>query len=107
MAYASYVTELVDSLTAEEDPTDTLFPPLLAGTLSLGEKGRFDVAVRAFEIRLMRELGYEPELYRCLNCRSELQDRIFFLRSAAVPCAPGVLSSFPEAILSPRGGLGS
>lgn len=93
MAYASYVTELVDSLTAEEDPTDTLFP-LLAGTLSLGEKGRFDVAVRAFEIRLMRELGYEPELYRCLNCRSELQDRIFFTERGGTVC-PRCVEQFP------------
>ncbi len=93
MAYASYVTELVDALTAEEDPTDTLFP-LLAGTLSLGEKGRFDLAVRAFEIRLMRELGYEPELYRCVNCRVELEDGIFFTERGGTVC-PRCVNQFP------------
>ena len=41
---------------------------LLASALALAEKGRLKLAARA-EIRLMRELGYEPELYHCLNCR--------------------------------------
>jgi DNA repair protein RecO (recombination protein O) len=76
-AYASYVTELLDSLTAEEDPTDQIFP-LLAATLSMGETGRFKLAARTFEIRLMRELGYEPELYHCLVCREQLRSNVFF-----------------------------
>ncbi len=84
-AYASYITELVDSLTAEEDPTEQIFP-LLAGALSLGEAGRFKLAVRAFEIRLMKELGYEPELYQCLHCREPLRDSVFFTEQGGTLC---------------------
>lgn len=84
-AYASYVTELLDALTPEEDPSEGIFP-LLAGTLSLGEQGRFTLAVRAFEIRLMRELGYEPELYHCLQCRDTLQTKVFFSEQGGVVC---------------------
>ncbi len=84
-AYASYITELLDALTAEEDPTDSIFP-LLAATLSLGEAGRFTLAARAFEIRLMRELGYEPELYQCLHCRETLKGNISFTEQGGALC---------------------
>ena len=84
-AYASYVTELLDALTAEEDPTDRIFP-LLAATLSMGEGGRFKLAVRAFEIRLMRELGYEPELYQCLHCRQTLKSNVSFTEQGGALC---------------------
>lgn len=93
MAYASYVTELLDALTPEEDPTDTIFP-LLAGTLSLGERGRFPLAVRAFELRLMGELGYAPELYQCLHCRADLETQVFFTEQGGVVC-PRCVGHFP------------
>lgn len=97
LAYASYITELLDALTAEEDPIAGVFP-LLAASLSLGEAGRFKLAVRAFEIRLMRELGYEPELYHCLHCRETLKTRISFAEEGGALCekcvghVPGSLS---------------
>lgn len=94
-AYASYITELLDALTAEEDPAESVFS-LLASALALAEKGRLKLAARAFEIRLMRELGYEPELYHCLNCREAVRDTIFFTEQAGVlcqKCAPQVPGS--------------
>lgn len=95
--YASYITELLDALTPEEDPAEGIFS-LLAGTLSLGDRGRFPLAARAFEIRLMRELGYEPELYQCLHCRATLQSKLFFAKEGGAVCQncvmhfPGLLS---------------
>lgn len=85
-AYASYITELLDSLTPEEDPSEGVFP-LLAGALSLAEKGRLKLAARAFEIRLMRELGYEPELYKCLNCRESLANNVYFTQQGGTLCS--------------------
>ncbi|HHT68576.1 MAG TPA: DNA repair protein RecO [Firmicutes bacterium] len=90
-AYASYITELLDALTAEEDPTEQIFP-LLAATLALGETGRFKLAARAFEIRLMRELGYEPELYHCLLCREVLQGNVFFTEQGGALCVKCAVS---------------
>lgn len=101
MASAAYVTELVDALTPEEDPSDGIFP-LLAGTLALGEEGRFDLAVRAFEIRLMGELGYTPELYQCLNCRAVLQNKVYFSDQGGTVC-PDCVHNFPGAQLLTNG----
>ncbi|HHT90994.1 MAG: DNA repair protein RecO [Bacillota bacterium] len=95
-AYASYVTELLDASTAEEDPVEKVFP-LLAGTLSLGEQGRFGLAVRAFEIRLMRDLGYEPELYHCLSCRHPLEGQVSFTEQGGALC-PECAGQFPGSM---------
>lgn len=84
-AYASYITELLDALTVDEDPIERVFP-LLAATLALAEAGRLALATRAFEIRLMRELGYEPELYQCLHCREVLQKKVFFSKQGGALC---------------------
>lgn len=101
LAYAAYVVELLDSLTPEEDPSVGIFP-LVVGTLSLGEKGRFDLAVRAFELRLMRELGYEPELFNCLNCRTELQSQLSFSAEGGVVCR-NCLGHFPGSLALSNG----
>lgn len=85
-AYASYVAELLDALTPEEDPAPEVFA-LLAGTLSLGERGRFALAVRAFELKLMAALGFQPELYHCLVCREELKTNVHFTPQGGTLCA--------------------
>lgn len=95
-AQASYVTELLDKLTLEEEPSEVIFH-LLAGTLSLGAVGRFSMAVRIFEVRLMKELGYEPELYQCLNCRATLHDNLFFSEQGGAVCS-NCRNSFPGSL---------
>lgn len=101
LAYASYITELLDALTVEEDPIERVFP-LLAATLALLEVGRLGLATRAFELRLMRELGYEPELYHCLSCREELQTRVFFSEQGGVLCENCVVHD-PASMLLTNG----
>jgi len=86
LAYASYITELVDALTPEEDPAAEVFA-LLVGSLALASQGRLKLAARAFELRLMRELGYEPELYACLSCREPVRERLFFSEQGGVLCS--------------------
>ncbi|NLM42132.1 MAG: DNA repair protein RecO [Firmicutes bacterium] len=96
-AYASYITELLDALTVEEDPSEQVFS-LLASTLALADQGRLKLAARAFEVRLVRELGYEPELYVCLSCREPLEDNLFFTEQGGMlcqKCAPQFPGSMP------------
>ncbi len=96
-AYASYLTELLDALTAEEDPAESIFS-LLASALALTAKGRLELAARAFEIRLMRELGYEPELHACLSCRESVRENLYFTEQGGIlcqRCAPQVRDRMP------------
>ncbi|MGI6148539.1 MAG: DNA repair protein RecO [Firmicutes bacterium] len=85
MAYASYITELLDSFTEEELPSQELFMLLIAA-FSLGTHGRFALAARAFEVRLMQELGYAPQLHHCLGCGSAVQENLRFSPEGGVVC---------------------
>ena len=69
---AIYIAELVDQFTAEQ-VEDYPFYQLLQSTLRwLCEARSSELVLRYFELHLLSHLGYEPELYQCLNCRSPL-----------------------------------
>ncbi len=64
--YASYVVELLDNFTAENDPNPPLFD-LLANSLtrlSAGAEPR--LAARYYELRLLALVGYQPQLFECV-----------------------------------------
>jgi len=75
IASANYVTELIAKLTPARDSNPSLFV-LTLRTLSLLEKfpkHKLDILLRAFELRLLRLLGYSPTLRRCLDCGKRLE----------------------------------
>lgn len=73
-AYGSYVAELTDRLTVEEDPNHHLFG-LLEDALAQVEQGPATSAfLRAFELQLLGGAGFEPQLDGCLRCRRPWQD---------------------------------
>jgi DNA repair protein RecO (recombination protein O) len=67
MAYTSYILELLDSLVPEEEASYQTFV-LLVGTLHLLNVIDPRVAVKIFEIRFLRILGYRPQTDKCINC---------------------------------------
>ncbi len=69
-AYASYLVELVDQLTEDEHPVRELYN-LLAEALEELQHGAATAAfLRTFELRLLHDAGYDPQLDRCARCRS-------------------------------------
>jgi len=70
-----YLAELVDQFTEDNDPSYPIFE-LLALTLarlSDGSPGEQFLAVRYFELHLLRLAGYQPQLHFCLACNKPLQ----------------------------------
>jgi DNA repair protein RecO (recombination protein O) len=66
VGYASYVVELLDRFTYEEEENANLFH-LLAKTLErLNRREDPLLAVRYYEIRLLDLLGFRPELRHCI-----------------------------------------
>ena len=72
-AYASYVAELLDRFTAdEEDDSGDVFL-LLHQTLSrIGDSEDPRLAARYFELRLLDLVGFRPELQECVISRTDL-----------------------------------
>lgn len=67
-AYGSYLAELVDQLTAEEDPAPQVFALLDEALAELGRGPATAAFLRAFELKLLARVGFDPQLERCARC---------------------------------------
>jgi DNA repair protein RecO (recombination protein O) len=72
--HACYVAELLDMLTDEDAPDAACFDLLLATLGALNAGADPPTLVRAFELKMMRRLGYGPELDLCVACGAEAGD---------------------------------
>ncbi len=95
--HASHMVELLLRLTEDREENEAAFS-LLGGSLRLLDDGVEAFAVaRHFELALLVQLGYKPELYRCVACAVELT------------AVPNALSNRQGGLLCPlcRGSDGS
>lgn len=82
MAQASYTAELVDLLVEEREPVEDLFALVLATWHWLAAGTNAALALRAFELRAMAALGYQPVLAACSVCGGPLAGRTGFSAAA-------------------------
>ena len=76
LARATYMCELVDRLIEEREPNRDVFDLLLSAFYLLKRHCDYpDVIVHAFELRLLAERGYSPELFTCVRCGEAMIDR--------------------------------
>ena len=78
-AYGSYLTELVDQLTAEAQPVNDLYALLAEGLEELRSGAATAAFLRGFELRLLHGAGYGPDLRHCAQCHGGLEptERVF------------------------------
>jgi DNA repair protein RecO (recombination protein O) len=86
-SYALYMIELVNQFTEDSIEDYPLFNILLEamGKLSAGKNN--DLVLRYFEVKLLDNLGYRPQLKQCVSCRTQLQPIINYF----CPGAGGML----------------
>jgi len=70
-----YVAELLQALTDERDPHESLFGHALRAIEQLDGNGNVQEELLRFELAALRELGHEPILDRCVECGKDLTDR--------------------------------
>ncbi len=85
---AIYVAELADQFTAEQVENYPIYKLLQTTLLWLCEAHSSELVLRYFELHLLSHLGYQPELYQCLNCRSSLapERNLFSASGGGVIC---------------------
>ena len=76
--YAYYAAELVDRFAGDEDENRPVFDLLLAAFGWLGRGGDMALVVRFFELRLLARVGYQPQLFHCVNCQTQIEPVINF-----------------------------
>jgi DNA repair protein RecO (recombination protein O) len=88
LGYASYVVELLDKFSADHDENRALYG-LLRDTLTRLTRGdEMQLAVRFYEVQLLQQLGFRPELQNCLSCKNRIQpeNQYFSFEQGGVLC---------------------
>jgi DNA repair protein RecO (recombination protein O) len=85
---AIYVAELVDGFSAEHSPSPNVYRLLLEALHRLQESSGSGQLIRYFEVQLLRQSGFGPELLRCVECRSDIEpgDHLFSSAKGGVLC---------------------
>ena len=86
-SYGLYATELVDQFTAEHIENYPLFQLLLETMHCLCQVGDNELALRYFELHLLKEVGYRPQLQQCVSCCQPLEP----ITNSFCPSAGGML----------------
>jgi len=73
------VVELADAFAEDEDPNALLFDLLLETLGRLDEGQPASLAVRYYELHMLALAGYQPQLFRCVQCDQPLQPAVNFL----------------------------
>jgi DNA repair protein RecO (recombination protein O) len=73
-SYALYAIELVNQFAAEDVEDYPIFQLLLETMHNLTRGGDNEMVLRYFELHLLNEVGYRPQLEQCVSCHSPLKD---------------------------------
>ncbi|MGB2694457.1 MAG: DNA repair protein RecO [Dehalococcoidia bacterium] len=88
LSRALYTAELVDRATEEREENFELYRLLLDTLRRLAELDDLDLVLRFFEMSLLGQLGYQPELRECVGCRKALadEDNVWAPMSGGITC---------------------
>lgn len=70
---ASYMAELLNEFTEESDPSEQLFDVCLNTLIGISMDEDTTIRLLAFELKMLRILGYLPELGHCVNCKNSIE----------------------------------
>ncbi len=97
---ALYVTELVNQFAAADAEDQPIFQLLLATLQRLSQGENSDLVLRYFELQLLNEVGYRPQLEQCVACHKPLKETTNFFSPGAggmvcTNCRPSQPFSYP------------
>lgn len=73
LTYSSYICELVDITTTDEEPNEEIFKDLITTLYLLNTDALdYELLIRSFELRLLRATGYGLSLNNCSRCHKKI-----------------------------------
>lgn len=97
IATAGYMAELIDALLPEDQAQEPVYELTFAALRLLNEGRDPRLVTHVFEMGLLRQLGYRPELARCVSCGTEIEPELNgFSLDGGVIC-PRCLRVRPDA----------
>jgi DNA repair protein RecO (recombination protein O) len=111
LSHALYAAELIDRATEERSENFALYRLLLDALRHLSQADDLDIVLRSFDISVLSELGYEPQLDVCVICHdpSKLDPKYISASAGGVVCSdcrpPDIVihGISPEALAVLRG----
>jgi len=103
-ATASYIVELLDRFTYEDESENYALFRLLTETLGrIASEPDPWLAVRFYEMRLLDGLGFRPQLFECANCGNQIEavDQFFSASHGGVlcpRCGAGLPGAWPVSV---------
>lgn len=99
-----YACELLDKFTEPHADNFALYRLLLDTLRLIGAGTDIDTPVRFYEMSLLKEMGYAPELDACVSCRRRLEPVVNYwsVSGGGVACADCRLSEAATRPISPN-----
>jgi len=82
-SYALYAVELTEQFTADNVEDESLFRLLLDTLKLLCQEPGLNMLIRYYELRLLGEAGYRPQLHDCVLCHKPLEPVTNYFLAAA------------------------
>lgn len=100
---ALYAAELVNQFTAEHAKDEAVFRLLLETMQRLCGEDNKELTLRYFELHLLNEAGYRPQLQECVTCRRQIEPVINYFRAGGggmlcPDCGPEYPSGYPVSV---------
>ncbi len=88
-AQALYLAELTDSFTFEHIENYPVYRLLLDALHQIPETPSIEILFRFYEIQLLGHMGYQPQLFKCLNCNNALEpvENYFSISGGGILCS--------------------
>jgi DNA repair protein RecO (recombination protein O) len=72
LAHGLYLADLVDHAVEDHEPNPVLFDLLMAGLFLVQRAPSPEIAARWFDLQMLQDLGYQPNLFRCAACHCDI-----------------------------------
>lgn len=88
IGWGCYIAELLERMTPEQEGNYPAFLLLVEALDLLDRGGNGEMIARSFEVHLLGYMGYRPQLFRCVSCEAEMEERppVFSISQGGVLC---------------------
>lgn len=88
IGWGCYIAELLERMAPEQEENYPAYLLLLEALDLLDQGGNGEMIARSFEAHLLGYMGYRPQLFRCVSCETEMEERppVFSISQGGVLC---------------------
>lgn len=88
LTYASYITKIINDVTTENQNSFNTLKLFLNTLYMISETDKdLDFITSVFKMRMLKILGFAPNVFECVNCHSKENLKFFSIKDNGVKCS--------------------